>query len=94
MVKNILSQENTIKDAVKALDENRVRGVCIVDDGGKILGIFTQGDLRRYILSGGELNESIVAAMNKSPKIFLDTEELEPDIMCPVVNDKGVLIDI
>ncbi len=94
MVENILRPENTIKDAVKALDENRVRGVCIVDDAGKILGIFTQGDLRRYILSGGELNESIVAAMNKSPKIFLDTEEPDPDIMCPIVDVQGVLIDI
>lgn len=60
----LLKESNTVKDAVKILEEKNIRGVFVVDDSMFLKGIFTQGDLRRYILKNGEMDSCIVYAMN------------------------------
>ncbi|WP_333784610.1 KpsF/GutQ family sugar-phosphate isomerase [Thermocrinis sp.] len=43
--------------------------VAVVDDEGKLCGIITDGDLRRFINRGGDLNNSLARdVMTKNPK--------------------------
>ena len=54
-----------------ALDEMSKKGVgmtCIVDDGGKLLGIFTDGDLRRLLVERDGVKAITVGeVMHKGP---------------------------
>lgn len=92
----LLRESNTVKDAVKVLEEKKIRGVFIVDDNMLLKGIFTQGDLRRFILKNGEMDSCIVYAMNPNPRVFQSISEARRnvDIVCPVINEKGQLIDV
>lgn len=42
-----IHEDATVKDAVVAMTSAKSGCACVVDDAGKLLGIFTDGDLRR-----------------------------------------------
>ncbi len=92
----ILGEDNIVKDAVKVIEEKKVRGVFVVDKEMVLKGIFTQGDLRRYILKNGKIDAPIVDAMNASPRVFYSQKEAKDykNMVCPIVNTDGQLLDI
>lgn len=100
MNKLIYNTSITFEQAIKLLDENGSGFLPVVDDSNKLIGIITDGDLRRGILNKNfELNGII----NKNPITALDTEshiaikKRLRDIHrrhMPVVNGKGELIDV
>ena len=48
--------------------------MVLVDDDGVLVGLFTDGDLRRLVLRGAEhLREPIVSVMTRSPRTLPDT---------------------
>ncbi|OHW61976.1 glucose-1-phosphate cytidylyltransferase [Andreesenia angusta] len=63
----ILKEEDTIESALKALDKG-ARGILLVaDDNMKLIGTLTDGDIRRAILKGAKLCDSIKNIANHSP---------------------------
>lgn len=92
----LITPNSTVKDAVKLLEEKSIKGVFVIDENDKLLGIFTQGDLRRYILKNGELDASITNAMNVAPHVFFDKANTKKYnyMVCPIVDDNGVLVDV
>ncbi|MCX7835064.1 MAG: KpsF/GutQ family sugar-phosphate isomerase [bacterium] len=59
----------TIQDAIKLLTSIPLGAVSIVDEDGKLIGFFTDGDLRRSILKFGSkvLLDPISEVMTKNP---------------------------
>ncbi len=91
----VLKATDTVKKAVELIDKKRIRAVFIVDEDTKLLGIFTQGDLRKYILKNGKIDGTIAEAMNRYPKVFKNIEEArEGIIVAPIVDQDGRLIDV
>ena len=72
---NILSLNSTVRDAIQVLDIENYKFVCIVDDEYILKGIFTQGDMRKYLLNNGDITASISNAMNTSPIVFSSKAE-------------------
>lgn len=72
---NLLSGADvTIRDAIRKIDAN-TRGILfIIDESGKLIGVATDGDIRRWILKNGSLNEKIEAIMNREPIFLRDRE--------------------
>jgi arabinose-5-phosphate isomerase len=67
----VVKQNVTVEDAIIVMTSARVGAVSIVDDMGKIVGFFTDGDLRRHLRSDEKLlKKSITLVMTKSPKII------------------------
>lgn len=68
-LKRFLSLGNiTVVEAMQKIDAN-ARGVLfILDEGRKLQGIVTDGDIRRWIIKTSDLREHIINMMNKSPK--------------------------
>ncbi|MDR1104203.1 MAG: KpsF/GutQ family sugar-phosphate isomerase [Endomicrobium sp.] len=67
----VVKQNVTVEDAIIAMTSTRVGAVSIVDDTGKIVGFFTDGDLRRHLHSDEKLlKKSIASVMTKSPKVI------------------------
>ena len=62
----IINCNATIQATLAAIDLNKNGYIIIVDDQNKILGVATDGDIRRGILSDISLNESIMKCMNKN----------------------------
>lgn len=64
----ILSPESTLIDALRVIN-NGTKGLALVADAhGKLMGLLTDGDIRRSILSGETLEASVTVAMNTSFK--------------------------
>jgi len=67
---------STIKDAMKTIDRNGLSIALIVDDKKKFLGLVTDGDIRRALMSGKTLGTKIKEIMNRNVIIARDGEKL------------------
>ncbi len=74
----ILNPENTIKDGMKSLNESSLGIILIVSDD-KFIGTITDGDIRRALVSGSLLENSLDKIVNKNAKYIViskfDTEK-------------------
>lgn len=94
--KNIIIEETaSIRQALQLLDSSAKRVLFIVRDG-KLVGAVSDGDIRRWILKSGNLNELVSKIMNTSPitlalpdkqKAFAQMKSIGISAI-PVVNDK------
>ncbi|MCK5580540.1 MAG: KpsF/GutQ family sugar-phosphate isomerase [Candidatus Omnitrophica bacterium] len=88
-----------VKDVLLATTKVRCGSACVVDPKGKLIGIFTDGDLRRHIEEDkGLLMRKVDSVMTKNPaaivkdklavEAFALLKEKKIDEL-PVVDDKG-----
>ncbi|HCK08849.1 MAG TPA: alcohol dehydrogenase [Candidatus Latescibacteria bacterium] len=63
----------TIRQAMQQIGPTQLGVVFIVDGERKLLGTATDGDIRRALLKGADLDSSIDRAMNQSPIVAPDT---------------------
>ena len=66
--KNIIKSGCTILDALKALNDlhTKYMDLFVEDPDRKVIGVVTDGDLRRGIISGAQLTDSVDTVMNKN----------------------------
>jgi len=59
----------SVKDALFEITDKKYGATCVVDEGGELVGIFTDGDLRRLLERCGveALNRGIDDFMTRSP---------------------------
>ncbi|VAX24799.1 D-arabinose 5-phosphate isomerase [hydrothermal vent metagenome] len=64
-----LKEKDTLRNAVVKLVEYRIGGVNIVDEGGRLTGLMTDGDLKRIMVdSDGEtLDKPVAEYMTRNP---------------------------
>lgn len=66
--RNVLVQSGaSILEAVRLLDNSAYAIVCVTDANGCLLGTVTDGDVRRGLLRGIGLSESVNTVMNMQP---------------------------
>lgn len=97
----IVSEDNSIIEVMKVINNNG-KGTAIVCSDLKVLAVVTDGDIRRYILKNGNLNEPISKIANYDP-IYI-TYENDIDVVrymqensitvLPVVNKGKKIINI
>ena len=103
-IENIKLKPNaTIKEALVLIDKGSMQIALIVDENEKLLGTLTDGDIRRGLIKGLDLNSSIETIIFKTPTVvkISDTKE---DILqialvkklhqIPVIDDNGKVIGI
>ncbi len=71
----MVEEGNSIKEVMKKIAVN-ARGLVFVCKGGRLLATVTDGDIRRYILAGGDIEGEVLQAANYSP-VFVYPEERE-----------------
>ncbi|MBR0095643.1 MAG: KpsF/GutQ family sugar-phosphate isomerase [Synergistaceae bacterium] len=71
-----------VKDALFAITSGNYGAACVVDSSNKLMGIFTDGDLRRLIEKFGveAFNIKIEDAMTRTPKV-ISPENLAAEAM-------------
>ena len=103
-IENIkLKQNATIKEALGIIDSGAMQIALVVDDNDKLLGTLTDGDIRRGILRGLDLDSSIETIVFKEPaiaKISSTKEEILKIALSkklhqiPIVDDNGIVLDL
>jgi len=93
-----------LDEAVYILDKKRLGGVIVVDRGDHVLGIFTDGDLRRLITKTKHLPEVVIdEVMTKKPKLIeenrlaaeaLELMERHLITLLPVINEDEKLVGV
>ncbi len=97
--KYLVTKDTKIKDAMKKIDSMKPKILFVAEDG-KLIGALTDGDIRRYLLAGGNVEESVGKACNKKLKRVAHSLEeaitmLDRNyIAIPVVDSKKKIIDI
>lgn len=90
----------SVKAAIEVMTKENIKALIIVDEEKKVLGVFSNGDMRSYFLRGGELSANICSAMNKSPFLYKSTQEIEAErrlyerVIYPIVNEEKQLVGV
>ena len=103
-IQNIkLGINSTIKEALQIIDNGSMQIALVVDDRDKLIGTLTDGDIRRGLLKGLDLNSFIESIIFKTPTIAKITDTKE-DILkialskklhqIPIVDNYGKIIGI
>jgi dTDP-glucose pyrophosphorylase len=64
----------SLRDLIAVIDANRRQIALVVDQDNSLLGVVTDGDIRRAILRGATLDETVSVVMNPHPKTTLAGE--------------------
>jgi dTDP-glucose pyrophosphorylase len=64
--KYIANKGSTIKEVLRVIDQNKGGVALVVDENLKLLGIITDGDVRRFILRHGDLDSKCETVMNRA----------------------------
>ena len=96
----VLKDTSTLKEAVRKLDANGNGFLAIVDQNNKLIGILTDGDIRRGFLKG---SKELMEVINFTPET-MDEHSKKDEIIhklreshkkhMPLVNQSGILIDV
>ena len=62
-----IDKNQSVREAMKQLDRTKPQILFIVDET-KLKGSLTDGDIRRYLLNGGQLDDAVYKAGNCNPK--------------------------
>ena len=98
----LIYPHSTVVEAMQKIDANAKGILFVVDNKRKLLGVITDGDIRRWLIRTGELQGTVEQIMNKNPKqiyrkeigIAKDFMEKKQITALPVVNSKGMITDI
>ncbi|MBK9293166.1 MAG: KpsF/GutQ family sugar-phosphate isomerase [Oligoflexia bacterium] len=75
----MVKAETSVKEVISKMTSSEVRGVCgVTDSGGALIGIITDGDLRRRLeKSMNPLEDKVKDIMGKTPKTISGEELAE-----------------
>jgi dTDP-glucose pyrophosphorylase len=62
-----LAPSATIRKAMQVIDQGALKMALVLDHDDKLLGILTDGDIRRGLLNGLDFEESIQSIMQRNP---------------------------
>ena len=83
-----LSSTSTLRDAVGQIESARQRIAVVVDNTGRLIGTITDGDVRRAILSGKDLDCLAQDVCNKNP--FTADVNLAESQLAKILFDEGL----
>ena len=70
-----------VKDAVVAMTGARAGSVAVTDGEGRLLGIFTDGDLRRHVTDADHLIDKVIDDLMTKNPITLTRDHLAVDVL-------------
>lgn len=99
----VIQADEIIENALKKIEANKYRTLIVTDEQLKVLGTVTDGDIRKALLAKRSLLAPIYDVMNthflsvqldqlkKAASIFAEHFYIN---LIPVVNEKGILVEV
>lgn len=99
---NIIINENTtILEALKLIDKNKKNFLLVLNQQKIVIGLITEGEIRRQIINGCNLNDIILyntnfksINMNESFINLFEYFKLEKINFIPIVDDENKIINV
>ena len=97
----LVPQTHTIRQAMEQLEKTEEKIVFVVDADLRLVGSLTDGDIRRWILSDGDLQAQVLRVCNCNPHVAeedFEVEQLRADMLAgnfgcvPVVNPSREIV--
>ncbi len=96
----IANQDITVSEAMQKLDANSGGTLFLTDADEKLVACITDGDIRRYLLSGGKMDGKAVKAANVHPRFSKSIDEARSLFhkknfsAIPIVDEDMKVVDI
>ncbi len=72
----IVNHKQSIKDVIRNIDHSGLRAAYVVDEKNKLLGVVSDSEIRKVILKGKDVRDSIEGIVNTDP-IILNNRDIE-----------------
>lgn len=100
--KFFIHKDASAVDAMQKIDSNNKGIVFVVNDNKKLMGVITDGDIRRWLVKSGNLQGKAFEFMNPKPQVILNKDvktameymEVHSINAIPVVNSDRTVKDI
>lgn len=83
-----VSDDQTIQETLRVIDEGAMQIALVVDREGRLQGTVTDGDIRRGILEGVDLDNPIWSVMNKDP--VTASRERDRESLVNMMKSRGI----
>lgn len=100
-IRNFIGRDTmTVSEAMQKIDKNAKGILFVINDGNRLLGCITDGDIRRYLLAGGAMDDNAILAANTNPKTAKSIEQAKSlyhkrnYIVIPIIDDDGFIIGL
>ena len=103
----LVSAETTVQEALFVITDKGLGAVSVVDESGKMLGVLTDGDIRRGLSKGVDfLQRSVADLMTIAPKYItadklaaqalhlMESNQPKPITVLPVVDEDMVVVGL
>ena len=100
--KLLVYETDSVLSAVKKIETSRIQCVCVMSSKNVLLGLISNGDLRRFLLHGGNLQTPVTKCMNANFR-YVNENASKEDLLklldlgfcvIPKLDQKGCLIDL
>jgi len=104
--KNIIFPGQTLKEALKKMEQNFYKCLIVVDNDNKLLGTITDGDIRRAIIKGAKFSTPLKKYYYKKPffiknkliptklKLIKRNLEIKDLDLIPIIDNKKKVISV
>lgn len=103
----LVSASTLVQEALFVITDKGLGAVSVVDENGKLLGLLTDGDIRRGLRQGVDfLSHSVIDIMTKTPKTItedklaaqalhlMESNKPKPITVLPVVDEENRVIGL
>ena len=99
----LVPHTHTIRQAMEQLEKTEEKIVFVVDAESRLIGSLTDGDIRRWILSDGDLKAEVLQVCNCNPHVAkegIEIESLRADMLngnfgcVPVINPSREIVQL
>ena len=92
----------TLREGLERLETSVTKILFVVDDDRKLLGTCTDGDFRRAIIRGAELDDDLLSITNRKPFVIKQGELVDVESAlrkrnvdyAPIVDEDGILLGL
>ena len=97
----VIRPEASLRTTIEVIDRGALQIALVTDDNEKLVGVVTDGDIRRALIRGLSLDHPVADVMNKRPKVasLLDSKTQLIAMMeghhlyqLPIVDDLGRVV--
>lgn len=96
-----IRDDRTVVDAIEVIERGAPQIALVMDSVGLLVGVLTNGDVRRFLLKGGMPTASVRACMNREFRAVRDNVSREEVLKLfdiglsavPIIDEAGRLVD-
>jgi len=75
----ILNKDATIKEAMGMINTNCRGSIVVVDDQQRLVGVLSDGDIRRSLVKGTSMHSSIENVLNLNPEYVEEFSDIQSE---------------